>query len=58
MVSTGKVYILKLVPKLKTNNSVKLLLFDMKVNSRFLMRLETNGTMQADLLYFQCSPSS
>ena len=31
---------LKLIPKLKTNNSLKLLLADMKANSSIPMRLE------------------
>ena len=37
MVSTGKLYMLKLVPK--TNKSLKLLLVGMRVNSSILMRL-------------------
>ena len=40
MVRTAKLYMLKLVPKLKTNKSMKLLLVDMKANSSILMRLE------------------
>ena len=37
---------LKLVPKLKTNKSMKLLLADMKANSSILMRLEMVGMAQ------------
>ena len=43
MVNTAKVYILKLVPKLKTNKALKLLLVDMKANSSLFMRLEMAG---------------
>ena len=46
MVSTVKLYMLKLVPKLKTNKSLKLLLVDMKANSSILMRLEMAGIAQ------------
>ena len=46
MVSTAKLYMLKLVPKLKTNKSSKLLLADMKANSSILMRLEMAGIAQ------------
>ena len=40
MVSTVKLHMLKLVFKFKTNTSLKLLLADMKANSRILTRLE------------------
>ena len=40
MVRKAKLYMLKLVSKLKTNKSMKLLLIDMKANSSILMRLE------------------
>ena len=40
MVSTAKLYMLKLVPKLKTNKLLKLLLVDMKANSSIFMTLE------------------
>ena len=40
MVSTAKLHMLKLVFKFKTNTSLKLLLADMKANSRILTRLE------------------
>ena len=40
MVSTAKMYMLKSVPKLKTNKSLKLLLVDMKANCSIPMRLE------------------
>ena len=46
MVSTVKLYMLKLVPKLKTNKSLKSLLVDMKTNSSILMRLEIGGMAQ------------
>ena len=46
MVRTAKLYMLKLVPKLKTNKSMKLLLVDMKANSSILMRLEMAGMAQ------------
>ena len=46
MVSTVKLYMLKLVPKLKTNKSLKSLLVDMKTNSSILMRLEIAGMAQ------------
>ena len=36
-------YTLKLVPKLKTDKSCKLLLVNMKVNSSILMRFEMAG---------------
>ena len=36
----------KLVPNLKTNESLKLLLVDKKVNSSILMRLEMAGIAQ------------
>ena len=37
---------LKLVPKLKTNKSLKLLLVDTEVNSSILMRLQMAGMAQ------------
>ena len=37
---------LKLVPKLKTSKSLKLLLIHMKANSSILMRLEMAGAAQ------------
>ena len=40
MVSTAKLYMLNLVPKLKTNKLLKLLLVDMKANSSIFMTLE------------------
>ena len=46
MVSTVKLYMLKLVPKLKTNKSLKSQLVDMKTNSSILMRLEIAGMAQ------------
>ena len=46
MVSTVKLYMLKLVPKLKTNKSLKSLLVDTKTNSSILMRLEIAGMAQ------------
>ena len=46
MVSTVKLYMLKLVPKLKTKKSLKSLLVDMKTNSSILMRLEIAGMAQ------------
>ena len=46
MVSTMKLYMLKLVPKLKTNKSLKSQLVDMKTNSSILMRLEIAGMAQ------------
>ena len=46
MVSTTKLYMLKLVPKLKTNKLSKLLLVDMKANSSILMRLEMAAMAQ------------
>ena len=39
-------YMFKLVIKLKTNKSLKLLLVDMKANSSILMRLEMAGMAQ------------
>ena len=41
-----KLYMLKLVPKLKTNKSLKSQLVDMKTNSSILMRLEIAGMAQ------------
>ena len=40
MINTTKLHMLKLVFKFKTNTSLKLLLADMKANSRILTRLE------------------
>lgn len=48
MVSTAKVYMLKLFPKLKTNQSMKLLLAAMKYNSSMLMKLEMVGVERLD----------
>ena len=42
----AEIYKLKLIPKLKTKKSLKLLLVDMKSNSRILMRLEMAGMTQ------------
>ena len=47
MVSTAELYMLQLVPKLKTNKSLKLLLVDMKANSSIFMRLEIAGMAQS-----------
>ena len=46
MSSTVKLYLLKLVPKLKANKSLKLLLVDIKANSSIFMRLELVGMAQ------------
>ena len=46
MASTAKLYMFKLVPKLKTNKSLKLLPVDMKINASILMRLEMAGVAQ------------
>ena len=47
MVSKAKLYILKLVPKLKHKQKLlKLLLVNMKANSSILMRLEMAGMVQ------------
>ena len=47
MVSTAKLQMLvQLVPKLRTNKSLKLLLVDTKVNSSILMSLEMAGMPQ------------
>ena len=46
MFSTAQASLLKLVPKLKTSKSLKLLLADVKANSRTLMRLEMAGMAQ------------
>ena len=57
MVNMAKLYLLKLVPKLKTNKLLKLLLVDM--NSRILMRLERDGrddTKQVKMPYFHSGP--
>ena len=45
MVSTSKLYMLKVVFKLKTSKSLKLLLVDMKANN-ILVRLEMTGIVQ------------
>ena len=60
MVSTAKLCILKLVPKLKTNKSLKLLLVDIKANSSILMRLKMAGMAQnkAKMPDFHCCPQS
>ena len=46
MVSTAKLYMLKLVIKSKTNKLLKLILVDVKGNSSKLMRLEMAGMAQ------------
>ena len=46
MVITVKLYMLKLVPILKSSKSLKLLLVDMKVDSSVLMRLKMVGMTQ------------
>ena len=46
MVSTAKLYKLKLISKLKINKLLKLLLLDMKANSSILMRVEWEGMAQ------------
>ena len=46
MVSTAKLYMLKLVPKLKASKLFKLQLIDMKANSSTLVGLEMVGTSQ------------
>ena len=50
----------KLVPKLKTNKSLKLLLVDMKANSSILHEIANcrSGTKQAKMPYFHCGPST
>ena len=46
MVRTAKLYMLKLISKLKINKLLKLLLVDMKANSSILMRVEWEGMTQ------------
>ena len=46
MVFTAKVYMLKLVPKLKTKKSLNFLLADMKANSSTFIRLEMAWKVQ------------
>ena len=46
MVKIAKVYMLKLIPKLKTNKPLKLQLVDIKANSSILRRLEMIGMAQ------------
>ena len=46
MVSTEEIYMLKLVPKLKSNKLLKLPLHDIKLNSSILLRLEMEGMIQ------------
>ena len=46
MVNAAKVYMLKLVFKLKANNSLKLLLFDVIAYSSILIGLEITGMAQ------------
>ena len=60
MVSTVKLSMLKLVPKLKKNKSLKSLLVDIKANSIILMRLKMAGMAQnkAKMLDFHCCPQS
>ena len=62
VVNTAKLNMLKLVPKLKTNKSLKLLLVDMK--AEYLWEQNTyeignsrDGTKQAKMPYFHCGPS-
>ena len=43
MVSTAKIYTLKLVPKLKLNKSLKLVLVDMESNNSILMQKDMTG---------------
>ena len=57
MVNKAKLYMLKLVPKLKTNKSLKLLLVNMKANSSILTRWK-GCQKQAIMPYFHCGPSS
>ena len=56
MVSTAKLYMLKLVPKLKTNKLLQLLQVGMKVNSSIIMGLEMAGMAQnkQKIQYFHC----
>ena len=49
MISTAKISMLKLVPKLKSNKLLKFLLLDMKANSIMLMRLDTTEIAQNKL---------
>ena len=58
MVSRAKLYVLKLVPKLKTNKSLKSLLNNLKANRSTVMRLEIAEIKQAKIPYFHCGPSN
>ena len=61
MLRTTKSYMLKLVPKLKINKSLKLLLADIKVNTNiytYMIGNDMDGTKQAKMPYFQCGPTS
>ena len=52
---------LKLVPKLKINKSLKLLLADIKANTNIYTYMIGNGmdgTKRAKMPYFQCGPTS
>ena len=51
MASTEKLYMLKLVLKVKINKSLKLLLVDVKANSSILVRLEMAGMAQKKQKY-------
>ena len=46
MVNAAKLYMLKLVPKLKTNKLLKLLLVDGKTNNSIFMRFDMAGMAQ------------
>ena len=46
MVNAAKMCVLKLIPKSKSNRSLKLLLVYMKANNSILMRLEMPGVAQ------------
>ena len=46
IISNTKIYMFKLVPKLKVNKFLNLLLANMKANSSILMRLEIAGLAQ------------
>ena len=58
MVNPAKIYISKLVPKSKSNKSLKLLLVDMKASSSMLVRSEITGitkTKQRCLIFIMVS---
>ena len=52
MVSRAKIYVLKLVPKLKSNKSLKLLLVDMKANSSYEIGDGRDGADKRKCLIF------